>query len=228
MSHRIGICEDDAALRSVLVRGLEDEGFRVEAVGTGREALERFGAAASATTETPDAIVLDVGLPDADGRDVCQALRAGGVDVPVLFLTARDAVVDRVAGFRSGGDDYLTKPFALVELIVRLEALLRRTAAERPAPVGSRLTLDPAGHEVSIGEARVLLTPTEFRLLGALAAEPGAVVRRRALIQAGWPDGATVHDNTLDSYLARLRRKLRTLGPTPTIATVRGVGYSLR
>lgn len=226
MSPIIGICEDDAALRSVLVRGLEGEGFEVLAVGTGREAIERFANGAN----PPDAIVLDVGLPDADGRDVCQALRASGVTTPVLFLTARDAVVDRVAGFRSGGDDYLAKPFVLVELIVRLEALLRRAApAVEPAPAAaSGLVLDPAAHTVSAGDESVLLTPTEFRLLGALAREAGSVVRRRALVQAGWPDGATVHDNTLDSYLARLRRKLRSLGSDETIVTVRGVGYSLR
>lgn len=226
MSPTIGICEDDAALRSVLVRGLESEGFGVTAVGTGREAIERF----SANGTTPDAIVLDIGLPDADGRDVCQALRAGGVTAPVLFLTARDAVVDRVAGFRSGGDDYLAKPFVLVELVVRLEALLRRAApaAEPASPSPSGLVLDPAAHTVSAGDESVLLTPTEYRLLGALASEAGAVVRRRALVQAGWPDGATVHDNTLDSYLARLRRKLRSLGADETIVTVRGVGYSLR
>ena len=226
MSPVIGICEDDAALRSVLVRGLEGEGFDVVAVGTGREAIERFGG----TPDTPDAIVLDVGLPDADGRDVCQALRAKGVATPVLFLTARDAVVDRVAGFRSGGDDYLAKPFVLVELVVRLEALLRRaTPTAPPAPTNaSGLVLDPTEHTVSAGAERVMLTPTEFRLLGALASDAGSVVRRRALVQAGWPDGATVHDNTLDSYLARLRRKLRSLGADETIVTVRGVGYSLR
>ncbi len=223
----IGICEDDAALRSVLVRGLQDEGFEVSAVGTGREALERFSNGGA-----PDVIMLDVGLPDADGRDVCQALRASGVTAPVLFLTARDAVVDRVAGFRSGGDDYLTKPFALVELIVRLEALLRRSQP-RPEPQPAEATttglvLDPAAHTVSAAGQSVLLTPTEFRLLGALARDARTVVRRRALAQAGWPDGATVHDNTLDSYLARLRRKLRTLGAEETIVTVRGVGYSLR
>ncbi len=226
MAQVIGICEDDAALRSVLVRGLEDEGFEVAAVGTGREAIERFGHGGVAS---PDAIVLDVGLPDADGRDVCQALRATGVTTPVLFLTARDAVVDRVAGFRSGGDDYLAKPFVLVELIVRLEALLRRAQPAEPRPAASiGLVLDPAAHTVATGDESVLLTPTEFRLLGALAREPGAVVRRRALVKAGWPDGATVHDNTLDSYLARLRRKLRDVGAAETIVTVRGVGYRLQ
>ncbi|MDQ8043573.1 MAG: response regulator transcription factor [Solirubrobacteraceae bacterium] len=221
MAPSIGICEDDADLRSVVERALTDEGFTVKAVATGREALKAF-----ATTEY-DALVLDVGLPDADGRDVCQALRAGGVVTPVLFLTARDAVVDRVAGFRAGGDDYLTKPFALVELVVRVQALVRRGARPDVQRAGG-LTLDPTTHTAATAHGSVLLTPTEFRLLGALAAEPGAVVRRRALVQAGWPEGATVHDNTLDSYLARLRRKIRDLETAGTIVTVRGVGYCLR
>jgi two-component system response regulator MprA len=145
----------------------------------------------------------------------------------VIFLTARDAVVDRVAGFRAGGDDYLTKPFALVELVVRLQALVRRGTRPDVQRAGE-LVLDPSSHTAATERSSVLLTPTEFRLLGALAAEPGSVVRRRALVQAGWPEGATVHDNTLDSYLARLRRKLRELETAGTIITVRGVGYSLR
>src|SRR4051812_24747640 len=115
---RIGVCEDDAALRSVLARALSAEGFAVRATGSGREAVEAFSSAA------PDLLVLDVGLPDADGRDVCQALRSHGVDAPVLFLTARDALPDRLSGFHAGGDDYMTKPFALAELLVRVRALL--------------------------------------------------------------------------------------------------------
>ncbi|MDO9353574.1 MAG: response regulator transcription factor [Solirubrobacteraceae bacterium] len=222
MTPTIGICEDDADLRSLLGRALADEGYSVNAVATGREAIEAF----SGTDH--QVLILDVGLPDADGRDVCQALRAAGVTAPVLFLTARDAVVDRVAGFRAGGDDYLTKPFAVVELIVRLEALLRRAAKPLEAARPGGLVLDPSAHTANTEHGSVLLTPTEFRLLGALAAEPGAVIRRRALVQAGWPEGATVHDNTLDSYLARLRRKLKPLQTAESIVTVRGVGYSLR
>ncbi len=222
MTPLIGICEDDVDLRSLLERALGDENLTVESVATGRDAIGAFSGGQH------DVLILDVGLPDADGRDVCQALRAAGVSAPVLFLTARDAVVDRVAGFRAGGDDYLTKPFAVVELIVRIEALLRRTAKPATASRPGGLILDPAAHTAQTDHGSVLLTPTEFRLLGALAAEPGAVIRRRALVQAGWPEGATVHDNTLDSYLARLRRKLRPLQTTESIVTVRGVGYSLR
>ena len=173
-------------------------------------------------------LVLDVGLPDADGRDVCQALRARGVTSPVLFLTARDALTDRLSGFHAGGDDYLTKPFALAELLVRVHALQRR--ARRAAPAGASAASSSTRPRTpsSNGEERVPLTPTEFRLLAALAARPGEVVRRGALVAAGWPDGAIVHDNTLDAYFARIRRKLREAGAAEAIATARGVGYVLR
>jgi two-component system, OmpR family, response regulator len=215
------IVEDDADLRRILKRGLEEEGLEVEAVRTGHEAI------GAATLRSPEVLVLDIGLPDADGRDVCQALRAQGVAAPVIFLTARDAVTDRLAGFSAGGDDYLTKPFALAELIARIRALLKRAGQSAVTAVGD-LQLDPATHAVSRGQDSVPLTPTEFRLLGVLAARPGDAVRRRELVAAGWPDGAIVHDNTLDVYVARLRRKLRALDARAQIATVRGVGYSLR
>jgi two-component system OmpR family response regulator len=219
----LGVCEDDEVLRSALRRGLEGEGFRVVAVASGGAAIERF------TALRPAAIVLDIGLPDADGRDVCQALRAAGVDAPVLFLTALDAVSDRISGFNVGGDDYLTKPFALGELFVRVRALLRRAAAAAPAaqPAGG-LRLDPAALRAHVDDRAAELTPTEFRLLAALVARSGAVVRRRELVATAWPDGAVVHDNTLDSYVARLRRHLRRLEAPVEIRTVRGVGYELR
>lgn len=230
---RIGVCEDDAALRSVLARALADEGHETLVVGTGREAVTRFVPGAV------DALILDVGLPDADGRDVCQALRAHGVTAPVLFLTARDAVTDRVSGFRAGGDDYLTKPFALAELLVRVQALLKRAppAADGAPPAssavvdrdaGPALRLDAAAHGIRCGDAHVTLTPTEFRLLAPLVARTGEVVRRRELVGAAWPDGAIVHDNTLDAYITRLRRKLREVGSPTELANVRGVGYVLR
>ncbi len=218
---KLVVVEDDLELRSVLVRGLREEGFTVEAVGTAAELLERAAIAA------PDALVVDIGLPDADGRDACQALRARGIAVPVLFLTARDALPDRLAGFASGGDDYLTKPFAFAELVARLRALVRRGGAVLVEQVGN-LRLDPAAHAISAGEASVELTPTEFRILARLAAHAGEAVRRRELVQTAWPHGAIVHDNTLDVYIARLRRKLRGLAGAPAIATVHGVGYSLR
>jgi two-component system OmpR family response regulator len=219
-----GLCEDDDELRGVVREALEREGFRVVVTATGIEAVAAFAAA------PPDVLILDVGLPDADGRDVCQALRARGVASPVLFLTARDALTDRLSGFHAGGDDYLTKPFALAELLVRVQALARRAAGggAAAAPSAPGLVLDPAAHAIAHGDARVPLTPTEFRLLAALAARPGTVVRRATLVSAGWPDGAIVHDNTLDAYLARIRRKLREAGATEAIRTLRGVGYELR
>ena len=220
---RVGLCEDDVSLRSVLVRALSSEGYDVRATATGREAVDAFSGAA------PDLLVLDIGLPDADGRDVCQALRARGCPAPVLFLTARDALPDRLSGFHAGGDDYLTKPFALAELLVRIRALLKRASEAAPPPdEGRGLRLDPAAHAVRREDRVESLTPTEFRLLAALTARPGDVVRRRELVNSAWPEGAIVHDNTLDAYIGRLRRKLRALGAEETIVTARGVGYSLR
>jgi two-component system response regulator MprA len=217
-----GICEDDDELRGVLREALERDGFSVRATASGSEALRIF------TERPPDVLVLDVGLPDADGRDVCQALRAGGIAVPVLFLTARAALTDRLSGFHAGGDDYLSKPFALAELLVRVRALVRRAGATAGIDEEMRpLALDPAAHAIVSDGHRVGLTPTEFRLLAALAARPGDVVRRAALVAAGWPDGAIVHDNTLDAYLARIRRKLREADVAATIETARGVGYRL-
>jgi two-component system OmpR family response regulator len=216
---RVLVVEDDAELRRVIARGLEDEGFAVVGVATGAAALAQdLGAL--------DALVLDVGLPDSDGRDVCQALRARGCLAPVLFLTARDALTDRLSGFSAGGDDYVTKPFALSEVVARLHALLRRGGGAGQLQAGD-LRLDPVAHEVRGPDGRAPLTPTEFRLLAALAGRPGAVLRRRELAAAAWPDGAVVHANTLDQYLARLRRKLRSVAPGCVITTVHGVGYRL-
>jgi two-component system, OmpR family, response regulator len=221
MQVTVGICEDGHDLRGALVRALESEGYRTRTAATGRDAMASFG------NGSVDALILDIGLPDADGRDVCQALRAHGVQAPVLFLTARDALVDRLSGFGAGGDDYLTKPFALAELLVRLRVLLRRVAPA-PSNLPEGLRLDPAEHAIRLGDRMERLTPTEFRLIAVLAATPGAVIRRRDLLAAGWPDGAVVHDNTLHSFVTRLRRKLRAVGAEMRIETVRGVGYTLR
>ena len=219
-AHRLLIVEDDAVLRSQLSRGLGEEGFEIEAVADGATALER-------ADDDPDALIIDIGLPDADGRDLCQALRARGCDAPVLFLTARDAMPDRLSGFSAGGDDYVTKPFHFDEVVVRLRALLRRSGADPSTTVGT-LRLNPVTHAISSDDREVALTPTEFRLLAALAARPGEVVRRRELVHAAWPAGAMVHDNTLDQYVARLRRKLRDLAAPAAIATAHGVGYRLQ
>jgi DNA-binding response OmpR family regulator len=216
---RLLVIEDDAELRSLLIRGLGEEGFEVSAARDGAEALTLAERGA-------DALVIDIGLPDADGRDVCQALRARGIDAPVLFLTARDAMTDRLAGFGAGGDDYVTKPFHFDELVARVRALLRRSAADPAADVDG-LRLDPMTHAADWQGRQVALTPTEFRLLAALAGNRGTVVRRRELVRAAWPEGAIVHDNTLDQYVARLRRKLRELTAEVTISTAHGVGYRI-
>jgi two-component system, OmpR family, response regulator len=214
------VVEDDPELRSVLLRGLDEEGFDTAGVATGRELIEAVARIA------PDVLVVDIGLPDADGRDVCQALRAQGLVAPILFLSARDALTDRVSGFHAGGDDYVTKPFAFAELVVRLRALLRRSGSDVAVEHGG-LRLDPVAHAAFLGDERVGLTPTEFRLLAKLVASPGETVRRRELVKTAWPHGARVRENTLDAYMARLRRKLGTGPHAPQITTVHAVGYIL-
>jgi len=214
----IGVCEDDTALRSLLVRGLRQAGHEVVATATAPEALRAFSSAA------PDVIVLDLGLPDADGRDVCAALKANGVAAPVLILTALNGLHHKVSGFEAGADDYLTKPFEFAELLLRINVLARRS----PGRTQTRdVALDPVGHAIALGESAVRLTPTEFRLFARLVANPGDVVRRAALVAAAWPDGAMVSDNTLDSYVRRLRTKLATIDvDAARLETVRGVGYA--
>ena len=216
----IAVVEDDDELLGVVSRGLREEGFEVEACATGAQLLERVQRRA------PDAIVIDIGLPDTDGRDLCQALRARGIQTPVLFLTARDALVDRIAGFNAGGDDYLPKPFAFVELVARLQALLRRVGGDGALELGA-LRLDPVTHTAGDASHRIALTPTEFRLLARLMSHPGEAVRRRDLVRSGWPHGAFVRENTLDAYIARLRRKLKEVEGPPRIETVHGIGYRI-
>src|SRR5256886_16333448 len=170
------VVEDDDELRSVLESGLREEGFDVGAVATGAEALARV------EQRRRDLLVIDIGLPDTDGRDLCQALRARGIQTPVLFLTARDALPDRLSGFDAGGDDYVTKPFAFAEVVARLQSLARRAGADG-ALEAAGLRLDPIKHAVSCGSSSTPLTPTEFRLLARLLARPGETVRRRDLIR---------------------------------------------
>jgi two-component system, OmpR family, response regulator len=218
---KVGVVEDDAAVRRVLADALRMNGHEVVIARNGQEALQNLAPASGV-----DVLVIDIGLPDADGRDVCQALRTEGQHAPVLFLTALDAVHDRVAGFHAGGDDYVPKPFALSEVMVRIEALHRRT---RPVPTEvTGLHLDPDRYSVRHGDLEQRLTPTEFRMLAAIAAEPGTVVRRRAAVVAGWPEGAMVSENTIDSYIRRLRVKLAAIESPVSLETVRGVGFVLR
>jgi two-component system, OmpR family, response regulator len=219
---RIGLCEDDPAIRRIVLAALSHADHVGISAHDGREALRLF-----AEDDTLDVIILDIGLPDADGRDVCMALRSAGQTAPVLFLTALGAVHDRLAGFSAGADDYLPKPFDVKELIARVEALTKRgrvVVAEAPGD----LVLDPARHSLVCQGKEVLLTPTEFRMLAAITSRPGEVVRRRALVAAAWPDGAMVSENTIDTYVRRLRVKLAEADSPVHLHTVRGVGLTLR
>ena len=217
----IGVCEDDPAIRRLLSEALRFAEHETLMAHDGGEALRLFGADSDI-----DVLVIDIGLPDSDGRDVCQALRSAGQTAPVLFLTALGATHDRLAGFGAGGDDYVAKPFEIKELIARLEALGRRG---RPALATSTgLELDPAAHAVRTSSGQALLTPTEFRMLAAITSRPDEVVRRRAVIAAGWPEGAVVAENTVDSFLRRIRTKLESIDSPVSIETVRGVGFRLR
>ncbi|MEU0945670.1 response regulator transcription factor [Streptomyces canus] len=219
MRHKILVVEDDHALRDVLRRGLLDEDFDPVPAADGATALRL-------ATGDIAAVVLDVGLPDADGRDVCQALRAGGFAAPIIFLTARHHLTDRLSGFSAGADDYLSKPFHLAELVARLRAALKRAAPAAVATAGD-LVLDATRHSAHVGDVHIDLSPTEFRLLATLMAADGALVSRRDLVRAAWPDGAQVSDNTLDQYLSRLRRKLREAGSGLGLTTTRGIGHRL-
>jgi two-component system response regulator MprA len=217
----VGICEDDASIRHLLTQALTFAGHEVLTAHDGREALRLFGADSSVRV-----LVLDIGLPDSDGRDVCQALRSAGQPAPVLFLTALGEVHERISGFNAGGDDYVAKPFDVTELIARVEALGRRGGGTLNSPEG--LVLDPAGHAVRTEHGEVLLTPTEFRMLAAITSRPSEVVRRRTVVAAAWPDGAIVSENTVDSFMRRIRAKLESIGSPVSIETVRGVGFRIR
>ncbi|MCW2813983.1 MAG: response regulator transcription factor [Nocardioides sp.] len=223
MKLTVGVCEDDASLRRVLRRALDLAGHDTVMAHTGGEALSLFGRDADL-----DVIVMDIGLPDADGRDVCQALKSAGQDAPVLFLTALGATHERLAGFSSGADDYVAKPFELKELLARIAVLGRRGRQLATRADGSGLVLDPTTHTLRTTAGEVLLSPTEFRMLAAIASRPGEAVRRRAVVAAAWPDGAIVSENTVDSLMRRLRGKLAEVEAPASIETLRGIGFRLR
>jgi len=218
---RLLVVEDDADLRSLLRRGLTEEGFEVATAADGASAL-------TAAEAGPDALVIDVGLPDSDGRDVCQALRARGTLAPVLFLTARDAVADRLAGFSAGGDDYLTKPFAFDELVARLRALARRQPAIAPQQYDiADLHVDLATHTVRRGGTEITLTAKEFALLEFLVQHAGEVVTRTAITAYVWDENHDPFTNVLEVLVRRLRRKIDDPFEPKLIHTLRGAGYRL-
>ena len=220
---RVGLCEDDPAIRRVVRKSMQLAGHETVVAHNGGEAVRLFGA-----DDTLDALILDIGLPDADGRDVCQALRSNGQLAPVMFLTALATVHDKLSGFDVGADDYLPKPFDPLELVARVEVLVRRRAPTAPATDPSGLALDPARHSMTCDGREAMLTPTEFRMLAAITSRPGQVVRRRVIAAAAWPSGGYVSDNSIDSYVRRIRKKLRDIDAPQELSTVRGVGYTLR
>jgi two-component system response regulator MprA len=217
----IGVCEDDPAIRKILQRTLAHAEHESLLAFNGAEALRLF------PTRHLDVIIMDIGLPDADGRDVVHALKAAGQHAPVLFLTALGALHDRLSGFAAGAEDYVAKPFEVKEVLARLEVLGQRGRRPRSPERPSGLALDPVTHSATTPLGSVRLTPTEFRILAAIMSRPGEVVRRHAVVAAGWPEGAYVADNTLDSYLRRVRSKLEGVESPTSIETVRGVGYRL-
>src|SRR3954447_3069629 len=224
-SMRLLIVDDDRALRDALRRALSLAGYDVETAAGGEDAMLRVGES------PPDAIVLDVGLPDVDGLGGCRRLRATGERVPVLMLTARDAVEDRIDGLDAGADDYLVKPFDVGELKARLRALLRRTTADDAvveAPAFHELRLDAARHGVVVGERFADLTRTEYQLLELLILNPRQVLRHDVIYDRVWGYDFGPASNALRVYVGYLRRKLEQVGARPLIGTVRGVGYILR
>jgi two-component system, OmpR family, response regulator MprA len=223
---RILVVDDDRAVRESLRRSLAFNGYSVELAQDGQEALE------SIASNRPDALVLDVMMPRMDGLQVCRHLRSTGDDLPILVLTARDSVSERVAGLDAGADDYLPKPFALEELLARMRALLRRTAlddhTESAAMTFADLSLDPMTREVTRGDRQISLTRTEFSLLEMLIANPRRVLTRSRILEEVWGFDFPTSGNALEVYVGYLRRKTEAEGEPRLIHTVRGVGYVLR
>jgi two-component system, OmpR family, response regulator MprA len=220
---RILVVDDERAVRESLRRALELEGYEVDLAADGAEALERLDG------EHPDAMILDVLMPRMDGLEVCRRLRATGNRMPVLMLTARDAVENRVAGLDAGADDYVTKPFALEELRARIRALLRRTAAETTETLRfADVELDTGTREVRRGDELIELTRTEFSLLELFLRNPRQVLTRSVIFERVWGYDFGFASNSLDVYIGYLRRKTEAGGKPRLIQTVRGVGYALR
>jgi two-component system response regulator MprA len=229
------VVDDDRAIREAVVRAIKFDGMEAEAVANAREALQRVNGEHGTR---PDLLILDLGLPDLDGLDVVKQIRARGDDIPVLVLTARTQISDRVAGLDAGADDYLPKPFALPELLARVRALLRRIQLDAAVdtdvlPDGEvykieDLVVDPTAYRATRNGRHCNLTRTEFALLEVLARNAGKVVPRDMLLEKVWGWISPTLSNGLDVYIGYLRRKLEENGEPRLVQTVRGVGYVLR
>jgi two-component system, OmpR family, response regulator MprA len=221
---KILVVDDERAVRESLRRALELEGYEIELAGDGSEALDRLES-----SEEPDAMILDILMPGVDGLEVCRRIRGTGSKLPVLMLTARTEVEDRVAGLDAGADDYVTKPFALEELLARVRALLRRTTDEDGDVLRfADLELDPGTREVRRGDRHIELTRTEFSLLELFLQNPRQVLTRSVIFERVWGYDFGFGSNSLDVYVGYLRRKTEAAGEPRLIHTVRGVGYALR
>jgi two-component system OmpR family response regulator len=220
---RILVVEDELKMASLIRRGLVEEGHATDVTPSGEDAVWM------AEAHPYDVVVLDVMLPGLSGFETCRRLRNAGVWTPVLMLTARDAVDDRVAGLDAGADDYLTKPFSFAELLARLRALARRGGIERPAQLAvGDLVLDPATRQAWRGDTEIHLSPKEFALLEAFMRRPGQVLSRLQLLEHAWDFAYENRSNVVDVYVRYLREKIDRSFGTDSIETVRGVGYRLR
>lgn len=219
---RILVVDDDPQIREVLVIALERAGYTVQTAADGAAGLREV------VRGNPALIVLDVGLPELDGLEVCRRIRATS-QVPILFLTARDDEIDRILGLELGADDYVTKPFSPRELVARIKAILKRASGGVAAPVLAHgcLTLDPARHDCRVSGVAVSLTQTEAQLLAKLMQRPGEVLRRPALVAAVWGAHSDVADRTLDSHIRNLRAKLHAAGLPDAVETLHGVGLRM-
>lgn len=221
---KVLLVEDDAAVASGVADGLRHAGFQVLHVTSGTE-----GAAKAIEPDGPDLVLLDLGLPDMDGYDVCRTIRATS-QVPIIVISARDDEIDRVVGLELGADDYVTKPFGIRELVARIRAVTRRTGGEQAAAKGAEvqhlgpLTIDRRAQRIHVNGEEIALTATEFELLSVLAEDPGAVYRRTELLERVWSTSLYVTPKTVDAHIAAVRRKL---GHPDWIEAVRGVGFRL-
>ena len=217
------VVEDEVKMAALIRRGLSEQGMAVDVAASGEDAVQM------ASANGYDAIVLDVILPGIDGFEACRRMRVEGIWAPVLMLTARDALADRIAGLDGGADDYLTKPFSFAELLARLRALVRRGQAERPTMIEvGDLRLDPATRQVWRGEAEVELSAKEFTLLEAFMRNPGHVLTRTQLLEQAWEYDYEHRSNVIEVYVRYLRRKIDHPFGVASLETVRGAGYRLR